>query len=337
MNLLTFALGFLFGAALQYARLNRYDVISGLARREDFTVPKTIAFAVGIGSILINSEIIFGLASFHAKPFIVGGLVLGGLIFGSGMAILGYCPGTMAVSLGEGSLDALTGIIGGLAGGVVYTVFQPEISKILGPDLGIITLNSITGTNFFFFILLIFIGIAFASISFWLQKFDNNKSRKWVVSGIALVILNMIVFSSAASNRVIGASSAYPYVGDLIAGITKNEYFEKLKAAGNWELVFLAGAFAAGLIISVIKKEFRLVLIHESWKRYKGNSSLKRIIWSVTGGFILIFGARMAGGCTSGHILSGGMQLALSSLTFAIFVFTGLLLTGMLFYKTKAE
>jgi hypothetical protein len=44
----------------------------------------------------------------------------------------------------------------------------------------------------------------------------------------------------------------------------------------------------------------------------------------------------MAGGCTSGHVLSGGMQLAVSSLVFAIFVFAGLLLTGRFFYQAKA-
>jgi hypothetical protein len=57
-----------------------------------------------------------------------------------------------------------------------------------------------------------------------------------------------------------------------------------------------------------------------------------RIIWAFFGGFILIFGARMSGGCTSSRILSGGMQLAASSLIFAVFVFTGLLITGKLFY-----
>jgi hypothetical protein len=43
----------------------------------------------------------------------------------------------------------------------------------------------------------------------------------------------------------------------------------------------------------------------------------------------------MAGGCTSGHILSGGMQLSVSSLVFAVFVFAGLLLTGKYFYRLK--
>ena len=112
-------------------------------------------------------------------------------------------------------------------------------------------------------------------------------------------------------------------------------YFNKIKTPGNWELIFLAGAFLAGLFISLIKKEFKLTLIHDNWKKFKNNSNGSRIAWSFIGGFILIFGARMAGGCTSGHILSGGMQLAFSSLTFAVFVFTGLLLTGRFFYRVK--
>ncbi len=87
--------------------------------------------------------------------------------------------------------------------------------------------------------------------------------------------------------------------------------------------------------LSLVRKEFKIMLLHENWIKYKGSSFKKRIIWSFMGGFILIIGARMSGGCTSGHILSGGMQLAFSSLTFAIFVFIGLFLTGKLFYLTK--
>ncbi|MGB0431458.1 MAG: YeeE/YedE thiosulfate transporter family protein, partial [Bacteroidia bacterium] len=63
-----------------------------------------------------------------------------------------------------------------------------------------------------------------------------------------------------------------------------------------------------------------------------GNNKRQRIIWAFLGGFVLIFGARMAGGCTSGHILSGGMQMAISSMVFAVFTFAGLLLTGRIFY-----
>lgn len=333
MIVLILIFGALFGAVLQYASLNKYNVISGMARLDNLLVAKTIVLAIGVGALLITSEIALGLASYHVKPFLLGGILMGGLIFGAGMAILGYCPGTMAVSLGEGSWDALIGIIGGLFGGVVYTLLLPSMNGILGPNLGKISLNSLMGTNILFFVMMFIIAAAFIFIAFWLHKKDKSKNQKWIYSGIALAVLNAIVFATAFTNRPIGASTSYPYVADVITGFTDNDYFEKIKTPGNWELIFLSGAFLAALVISMIKKEFKFTLIHSSWKEYHGESKGKRIFWAFIGGFILIYGARMAGGCTSGHILSGGMQLAMSSLVFGVFVFAGLLITGKLFYR----
>ena len=326
-------LGFLFGAILQYASLNKFNVISGLALRENFAVPKAIALSIGIGVILLSVEIALGMASYHVKPFILGGLLIGGLLFGAGMALLGYCPGTLAISFGEGSIDALIGIIGGLFGGLFYTIVLPYIKPILGPDFGAISLNSLLGTNTVFFVVTIITGVVFSIAAFVLHKKDKNQSKKWIPAGIALAILNLIVFSSAVTNRPIGASTTFPYVADLLTGFTNNDYYKAIQTPGNWELIFLAGAFVAGVVISLIRKDFKLILIHDNWKKHKGSSKTKRIIWSLVGGFILLFGARMAGGCTSGHILSGGMQFAFSSLFFSVFVFAGLLITGKIFYK----
>ena len=333
----TLILGFIFGAVLMYANLNKYNVISGLALLEDLTVAKAIALAIGIGAILVNIAIALGVASYHVKPFVVGGVILGGLIFGIGMAILGYCPGTLVVSFGEGSVDALIGIIGGLLGGIFYTVVLPFIKPILGPNLGGVSLNSLVGTNILFYILLFILGVFFIAAAFLLHTKDKNKDKRWIISGIGLALLNTIIFLSFVSNRPIGASTAYPYTGDLLAKLTNNDYFNKIKTPGYWEMIFLIGAFVAGLLLSLIRGDFKITLLHENWIRYKGYSPGKRAIWSFVGGFILIFGARMAGGCTSGHILSGGMQLAFSSLTFAIFAFIGLLSTGKLFYKARAN
>ncbi len=335
MILMILIFGFLFGAILQYAKLNRFNTISGMATLDDLTVAKAIAVAIGVGAILLNIEIGLGLAFYHLKPFILGGIILGGLIFGVGMAILGYCPGILAVSFGEGSLDALIGIIGGLFGGLTFTLLLPSISGLLGPDLGKISLSSLAGNSAVFYLLAIILGAVFIWLAFWLHKKDEIKNKKWLYSGIALAILNFIVFLSFTTNRPVGASTTYPYCADLLTETTQNSYFEKIMVPGNWELIFLFGAFLAGLIISLVKKEFKLILIYENWKKYRGNSNSQRIIWSFVGGFILIFGARMAGGCTSGHILSGGMQLAVSSLVFAVFVFIGLLATGKLFYLSK--
>ena len=333
-----FFLGFLFGAILQYAKLNRFDTISGLAMLKNFAVIKAILVAIGVGAILISIEIGLGFASYHTKPLILGGIMMGGLIFGTGMAILGYCPGTLPISLGEGSLDALIGILGGLVAGFLYTILLPSIHGILGPDFGNITLrSSLAGNTTLFFILVFLIAAIFIAFSLWIHRFEKIKDLKWLYAGIALAILNGIIFLTVVTDRIMGASTAYPYVSDLITGTTVNDYFFKIKGPGQWELIFLTGSFFSGLVLSVIRKDFKLVLIHQNWKKYKGDSKYKRIIWSFVGGFLIIIGARMAGGCTSGHIISGGMQLAASSLLFAFFVFTGLLVTGRLFYRTVKD
>ena len=335
MELMILIFGFIFGAILQYASLNKYNTISGLATLENLAVAKAIVLAIGIGSILLSLMIGLGYAEFHVKPFILGGIVLGGLIFGSGMAILGYCPGTLAISLGEGSIDAFIGIIGGLLGGWIFTLLLPSFNSFLGPNLGNISLNSLIGFGWLFYVLTLVIGVLFVAISFWLNKKEKIKDNKWMYAGIALAILNAIIFLKATSNRPIGASTSFPYLADLLTGTTQNQYFNTIKTHGAWEVIFLAGAFIAGLSISLIKKEFKLTLIYSNWEKFKGNNANQRILWAFFGGFLLIFGARMAGGCTSGHILSGGMQLAISSLVFAVFTFAGLLITGRYFYGTS--
>jgi uncharacterized protein len=330
--------GILFGAVLRFAKLNKFDTISGLAVLKDLAVAKTMALAIGLGAIFISFEVGAGLSVYHIKPLLLGGIILGGLIFGSGMAILGYCPGTMAISLGEGSVDAFVGILGGLTSGLIYTLVLPSIKGILGPDLGAISLNSLVGEyTFLFYSLVVIIGLVLIYVAFVLQKIEKSKDIKWIIAGIALAVLNAVVLLKTMENRPMGASTFYPYFSDLISGNTENAYFEKIQKSGHWEMIFLSGAFLSGLILSLINKEFRLTLIHDNWKKYKGTAKGTRILWAFIGGFILVFGARMAGGCTSGHILSGGMQLSVSSFTFAIFTFAGLLLTGKFFYKTKNQ
>ncbi len=335
MTILILLVGFIFGAILQSAKLNKYNTISGMARLEDYTVAKAILVAIGVGAILLNIEIAMGLASFHVKPLIFVGITLGGLIFGAGMAILGYCPGTMAVSLGEGSMDALVGIVGGIFGGIAYTVAEPSIKGLMGPNLGNGTLQSMAGSGVLFFVLLFVFGLALVAIALWLNKMEKKKNYIWLYAGILLAVLNVIVFLTSVFNRPIGASTSYPYVGDALLGLTQNSYYTAIQKPGNWEMIFLGGALLAGLFGSLIRKDFKIQLIYSGWSKTEGNSSTKRIIWAFVGGFILLFGARMAGGCTSGHIISGGMQVAFSSLLFGVFVFAGLLLTGKYFYKTK--
>jgi uncharacterized membrane protein YedE/YeeE len=303
---------------------------------EDFRVAKTMGAAIGIGVILISLFVLLGWASYHTKPLILGGIFWGGLMFGTGMAILGYCPGTLPISMGQGSIDAFIGAVGGLAGGLVFTVTKPSIQPILDKNLGNHYLyeNMINHPLAYFLISVVF-GLGVIILTLIVNKREKAKNLTWLYAGIGLGILNAVMILDNVAGRPIGASTAFPYLADLMLGLTNNPYFNQIKAPGNWETFFLIGAFFAGLAYALVKKEFKLKLIYSHWKKYKGTSKTKRVIWAFIGGFILLYGARMAGGCTSGHILSGTMQFAKSSLFFAAFVFIGFLLTGKLFYTKK--
>ncbi|WP_270439275.1 YeeE/YedE thiosulfate transporter family protein [Candidatus Bacteroides intestinigallinarum] len=342
-NLIIIIIGIVFGFLISYVGLNKFNTIAGLSVLKDFTVAKTIMLVIGLGSILLMIEMADNEAVFHVKSLYLVGTALGGVIFGIGMAILGYCPGTLPISLGQGSLDALWGIIGGLAGGILYTVLYPFIIPLLGENLGKGTLFTLMGSEFSvgYVITVILIGVAMIAGAFILHQLDvknGNPSRRWVITGIGLALLNTLLFYQGWQNKPLGASTSYPFVGDSIACLTDNSYYPGLIGSGSWQVWFLLGALIAGFVYALITGTFRWRLIQECWAEYKGESKGHRIVWAFVGGVILIFGARMADGCTSGHIISGGMQFAASSYVFAIFTFIGFLATGYLFYtRNKKE
>lgn len=172
----TVILGIIFGMILQRSRVNTYNKIGGFAMLKDFTVAKVLLTAIGVGSILLFLEIQMGLATLSIKPFDIRGVILGGIIFGIGMAVLGYCPGTLVVAMGEGAVDALVGIIGGLAAGFVYILLYPQIGQLLGPDMGKINLytRSTPATALIVFL----IGAFLIGLSFYINKRGDDIIRE---------------------------------------------------------------------------------------------------------------------------------------------------------------
>lgn len=111
--ILGFIFGIVFGFLLQKGGVTKYDVIVGQLLLTDFTVLKIMLTAVIVGMPGIYLMKQFGWVELYPKSGSVGMNVIGGLIFGVGFALLGYCPGTIAGAIGNGYLDAA---IGGLAG-----------------------------------------------------------------------------------------------------------------------------------------------------------------------------------------------------------------------------
>jgi uncharacterized membrane protein YedE/YeeE len=168
----TIILGVLFGVILQRARVNTFDKIAGFAILQDFTVPKVLFTAVGVGSILLFFQVSLGLATLSLKPLLLTGVILGGFIFGVGMAILGYCPGTLVVALGEGALDAVLGVLGGLLAGWFYIRLYPSLRPFLGPDLGKLSLHP--QSSFWSLIIVLLYGTVMVALAIYLDKLEKS-------------------------------------------------------------------------------------------------------------------------------------------------------------------
>ena len=134
---LVFLIGVMFGGIIQYSRVDKFEKIAGFAMLKDTIVPKMLFLTVGLASIGLYFMIKLGWAHYHVKPLIVQGLIIGGILFGASMAIFGKCPGTGPVSIAEGRVDVLVGAIGGLFGGLVFTIYYDDFFKpLMGESIG---------------------------------------------------------------------------------------------------------------------------------------------------------------------------------------------------------
>jgi len=124
------AFGIVFGFLLQKGGVTKYDVIVGQLLLTDFTVLKVILSAVLVGMLGIYAMKTLGWVELYPKSGSAGMNIIGGLIFGVGFAVLGYCPGTIAGAIGDGALDAaIGGLAGILIGAGLFAALYPRLSQ----------------------------------------------------------------------------------------------------------------------------------------------------------------------------------------------------------------
>jgi uncharacterized protein len=140
--------GIIFGFLLQKGRVAKFDVIVRQLTLRDWTVAKVMLSAIVVGGVGIYALLPSGAVELDIKPMSLGGVLLGGVCFGIGLAVFGYCPGTSVAACGEGRRDAMIGVLGGVFGAGVYVVTYATMQSLEAwRDYGEITLPSLTGVS----------------------------------------------------------------------------------------------------------------------------------------------------------------------------------------------
>lgn len=166
--------------------------------------------------------------------------------------------------------------------------------------------------------------------------------RPYVAGALAgvLAILSVVVSTALLEKpKYLGASTTFVRAAGLVeqgvapAHVAANDYFAKTKIKIDWQMMLVAGIFLGALAASKIDGSFRLESVPPVWSDRFGARIWIRATGALAGGVIAMFGARMAGGCPSGHGMSGLMQLSVSGFLAMMGFFAGGVLVANLVYR----
>ena len=167
----------------------------------------------------------------------------------------------------------------------------------------------------------------------WL--FNERLSPYLVGAGIGVLSW----FTFLLSNKPIGCSTAFARTSGMLERLFKGDrvlsmpYYVKFKPVVDWEWMLVLGIVIGSLVSSLLSGDFSLRWVPARWAASFGSDPAIRLLSSLAGGILLGFGARWAGGCTSGHGISGTLQLALSSWVSAVCFFVGGIGVAMFLYR----
>ena len=154
-----------------------------------------------------------------------------------------------------------------------------------------------------------------------------------------LAILSVVVTTAVLDKgKFLGASTTFVRGAGLIEQavapqhVADNAYFQSKKVKVAWQMLFVVGIFAGAFVSARLGRTVKGETVPFIWRQRFGNSAVLRAAGAFIGGAILLFGARMAGGCPSGHGMSGNMQLSVSSLLALVFFILGGVITARLLY-----
>ena len=160
------------------------------------------------------------------------------------------------------------------------------------------------------------------------------------VVGAGIGILSWFTF--LLSDTYIGCSTAFARASGMIERLFRGNkvdnkpYYTKFPPIVDWEWMLVIGVVIGAYISAKLSGEFQVQWVPERWEASFGSAISARWLVALIGGVIIGFGSRWAGGCTSGHGISGSLQLAVSSWVAAICFFIGGIVTAMVIFRLFA-
>ncbi|MHB0915897.1 MAG: YeeE/YedE thiosulfate transporter family protein [Thermoleophilia bacterium] len=175
--------GIAFGAILLRAGASSFTLIVNMLRLKNLTVMKFFFLAIGVGSVGMYLVDAFATAHIGIAPFYLLGIVAGGIVFGIGWAISGYCPGTALVAVAQGKVDAMVTVLGGLFGALTLALTWDYLEPVLVEPLnyGSKSIPDLLGARPLYVALAL--GVIAAAFVAYLNQVDK---RNGIVSGSPL-------------------------------------------------------------------------------------------------------------------------------------------------------
>ena len=122
--------------------------------------------------------------------------------------------------------------------------------------------------------------------------------------------------------------------------VRANSYYAKYlvdQPAINWQMMLVLGLPLGALLSANLSQSDHKESVPELWRWRFGESRFSRPMAAFLGGAIMLFGARMAGGCTSGHGISGSLQFSVSSWIFFASFFTSGIVSALVLYGKEGR
>ena len=169
------------------------------------------------------------------------------------------------------------------------------------------------------------------------------RAQRWspYVVGALIGVLSWFAFVTA--DRPLGVSTALARTAGMAESavapdhVAGNPYFAKFPPVVNWEWMLVLGLALGAFASSRLSGDWPKEDVPALWRARFGPSRWKRYAAAFAGGAVLIFGARMANGCTSGNGISGSLQLALSGWVFFAALFVSGAATALAMYRKEAR